>query len=218
MNDPRPLSARARWVCGIGGIALVLIGLLMICRPPYQFQFEFGTEIDLLSVAASTRDLTSFATVSFLAGLALLVFAVNGYRVIRVSAAGVSADTAVTENAKRQMGDGLDDSTSKKVTLTDEEPPVPTEAPIGQVSDPQGELDIFQLTDVPLQVIRDTLTNWPAEESKPPDLGAFEFAARRRGRGNHPWTLKFRGSRPIVVSYGGQAKSGATVQTLTGNQ
>jgi len=33
-----------------------------------------------------------------------------------------------------------------------------------------------------------------------------------RDADNHSWTLKFRGKKPVVVTYGGRGKTGATVE------
>lgn len=69
----------------------------------------------------------------------------------------------------------------------------------------------YALDLVPLHVMCDLLSNWPEDVAQPADLSAFEFAARRRGRGNHRWIIKFRGLEAIRVAYGGYEKKQATV-------
>lgn len=67
-----------------------------------------------------------------------------------------------------------------------------------------GETEaIYSLEAVPTQVIKDLLDNWPYDQQFPIHLAAFEFAARKLGEGNHPWTIKFKNLPAIRVSYGG---------------
>jgi len=64
-----------------------------------------------------------------------------------------------------------------------------------------------------MSVLTDALLKWPPDIKKPDDLSAFEFATRKTGKGNHPWTIKFKGRKAIIVSYGGYRKDEASVKT-----
>ncbi|MGI5940193.1 MAG: hypothetical protein ACOX8V_05850 [Thermoleophilia bacterium] len=80
-----------------------------------------------------------------------------------------------------------------------------------------GETEaIYSLEAVPTQVIKDLLNNWPYDQQFPIHLSAFEFAARKLGEGNHPWTIKFKNLPAIRVSYGGRRREARVCSSILG--
>ncbi|WP_315094731.1 hypothetical protein [uncultured Cellulomonas sp.] len=81
------------------------------------------------------------------------------------------------------------------------------------------DLGVVHPGDVPLAVLADLLAYWESRH----ETGRWRVrnlvgAARRTGRGNHPWIVAFRGRdgdlRYWRVSRGGRGKSQATVEEL----
>lgn len=69
-------------------------------------------------------------------------------------------------------------------------------------------LEFVEGEDVPLRVLADLVNRWRADGSTGRwTVGDLEWAARKSGRGNHPWILKFEGRDYVYrVAYGGKGK------------
>jgi len=129
-----------------------------------------------------------------------------------LSAAGVSAEAPdAAAVAKGYYGAPSEDRPRAEVTVQDKESPEPSEVPTGYLDAEDGRYAVYKLNELPISVITDALASWPEGDNKPEDLSSFEFATRKTGKGNHPWTIKFKGKKAVIVSYGGYGKVGATV-------
>jgi hypothetical protein len=70
------------------------------------------------------------------------------------------------------------------------------------------ELEDVELVDVPVRILGDLVQRWRADGSRGRwVLGDLQWAARKPGRGNHPWILKFAGRDYVYrIAYGGRGK------------
>jgi hypothetical protein len=155
-----------------------------------------------------TQNLTTSA--SILAAL-LLLYAINGLRVVRFSAGKVSLDTLSDEEANRTVSQVKSIDPSAELPIEPKLPPPETTASPEIVQTEKGKFERYQLSEVPPPVIQAALADWPEDNLPPKDWTDFMFALRKTGRGNHPWIIKFRDRMPVVVSYGGQGKEKPTV-------
>lgn len=220
MSNPQPhnqeLPSWLRWISGLIGIALSIGAFALMFGPPEKAIRELDGKNNVVKIVLESTDVTTPFLAIFLAGFALLVFAINGLRFAKISAAGVSAEAPDAAAAAKGYYDAPSDERPKaEVTVQDKESPEPSEVPTGYLEAEDGKYAVYKLNELPTSVISDALASWPVGDTKPEDLGGFEFATRKTGKGNHPWTLKFKGKKAVVVSYGGYGKAGATVaQTL----
>lgn len=201
-----------RWLSALIGIALSIGAFALLFCPPEKASRELDSKNNVVKIVLETIDVTTPFLAIFLAGFALLVFAINGLRFAKISAAGVSAEAPDAAAAAKGYYDAPSDERPKaEVTVQDKESPEPSEVPTGYLEAEDGRYAVYKLNELPTSVISDALAAWPEGDTKPEDLGSFEFATRKTGKGNHPWTLKFKGKKAVVVSYGGYGKAGATV-------
>jgi hypothetical protein len=58
-------------------------------------------------------------------------------------------------------------------------------------------------------LISDVYKHWPAElsDQKPGLWVDLEFVSKPKGKANSAWTVKFRNTPPIKVTYGSHAKT-----------
>lgn len=212
-SQPPMLGAAARWLLGVIGVALIGASALLVYMPPEPSTVERDSkDVQIKRVSAPT-DLSSVFVTVVLAGAGLLLFAVNGYKFTRFSAAGVTADSeSVAAEAKKQLSADAGDTPKIQIDRTSEPEPKPTQPPATTVDAQDEAYAVYTLIDVPAQVVQDALSGWPDEHRRPSTLAEFEFASRKRGKGNHAWQIKFRGSPPVVVTYGGFAKADPTVK------
>lgn len=202
-----------RWLSSILGIGLSVGSLAMLYCPPEKVSRELDGKGTVIKVLLESTDVTTPFLSIFLAGMALVVFGINGIRFAKITAAGVSAEAPdATAAATTYYKAPSEDRPQTEVKVEEKESPDPTDVPTGYLeAEDGGKYAIYKLNEVPSSVISDALASWPKEDSKPEDLSGFEFATRKTGKGNHPWTLKFKGKKAVIVSYGGFAKLGATV-------
>lgn len=212
-SQPQMLSTAARWLVGVIGVALIAASALLVYFPPAPSSVERNAEDEQVKRISVPTDLSSVFVTIVLSGAGLLLFAVNGYKFTRFSAAGVTADSeAVAAEAKKQLSASADDTQKIEIDKTSEPEPKPTQPPATTVDAQDEAYAVYTLVDVPAQVVQDALSGWPNEHRRPSTLAEFEFASRKRGKGNHAWQIKFRGSPPVVVTYGGFAKGEPTVR------
>jgi hypothetical protein len=202
----------ARILCGLGGALLLAMALGILFCPPTK-----GTTTYDDSGAIKTRVIETIdASVPFvsllIAGLGLLIFGINGLRITKVSAGDYSAEAgSVRKKAEEFHLAAEEQRPESPVAVPDKDSPEPSDVPIATVKSKEGDVAIYSLSEVPTAVIADALAHWPENEPKPDDLSSFEFASRATGKGNHPWVLKFKGKKAVVVTYGGHAKRTPTV-------
>lgn len=190
----------------LGGIAHAYL-------PPEKYFVERNGHWKVVKVLFETADTTILSAVLVIAGLVLVLYAINGYKLVRFSAGSFSAEA---EDAKGRAQNFYSSDADLQESRTVEAPrdaPQPTEPAVGTVKENGEELAVYELKDVPLSVVADAIGGWPEEDGAPRSTSDFEFATRKKGKGNHPWTIKFHGRPAITVSYGGKGKSGPTVES-----
>lgn len=213
MKNPRAfeLTVRQRTIGTVFAVVLMLLAFMVLYHPPAKSVTEVEDSTGEIRATKDSQDSTTPFLALFLGGLFLFVFSLNGIRFDKISAAGVSAEVSGPGEAAQEFyGTPKGDRTEEEVTVQDKEAPQPVDPPISYVERDDGRYAIYSLEALPAPVLGDALAKWPGED-KPGDLGSFEFASRKTGKGNHPWTVKFQGKRAVTVSYGGHGKTDATV-------
>ena len=204
----------ARWLCGLLGIAVMAMAIAAFWFPPVRITTEKDETQAIGKQVEQSADVATPFTVAFLASVALFAYGVNGYRLTKFSAGSIAAESESQAGTEAETFFSNTTPESSVETKYVEKPsPEPTESPVRVVERDGDSLAVFNLDDVPISVITDAVANWPEDTPQPNNLADFEFAARKRGKGNHPWTVKFNGSKAVKVSYGGHGKTGATVET-----
>lgn len=182
----KQLATWERWVAAVLGVALLALGVLAVvgCFPT---AYEWSGNGSLVKSTRSVSDLSGLVTVLATAGVALLIYALNGVRLIKFGAGSFNFEGG------------------PEVTAT----PQQSLAAVPGANTPPAERGA-----VPVQVIADAISAWPPDAGDPPTaLDQFESGWRREGRGSHPWFLKFK-DRPVVrVFYGGRGRSGPHVSS-----
>lgn len=195
---------------GVSGVLIVLAFIVLYC-PPSRSTVETNQNGTVIKTLEEMQDPTMPFLALFLGGLTVLAFTLNGLRFSKVSAGGVTAESAKAGKAAQEFYETpKEERAEEEVTVPDKDSPEPSESPISTTEQVDGRYAVYLLEAVPASVIGDALANWP-DANKPDDLSSFEFATRKTGKGNHPWTIKFKGKKAITVSYGGQGKTDATV-------
>ena len=193
------------------GAALCVGGLIYSYRPPQKVLVERDGHWRVVKASFEAADTTLLSAVLVIGGLVLVLYAINGYKIIRFSAGGFSAEADNAKERAQNFYKSEAGNTNSKTVEATREAPQPTEPPVGTINENGDELAVYELKDVPLSVISDAISAWPNEDGTPRSTADFEFATRKKGRGNNPWTIKFQGKPAVTVSYGGQGKPGATV-------
>lgn len=210
-SDQVELESWPRWCAATLGLILIGIAFFILYNPPDKFESEHTGNGSLARSTNSSIDVSTPFIAVFTAGFAVFLFALNGLRFTKVSAPGLTAEMVNPQKkAFEHFKLPADDRPESEVVL-DKMSPEPTEVPSSYLNAADGQYAVYKLTELPIAVITDALTSWPGNAAKPEDLSGFEFATRKTGKGNHPWMLKFKGARAIVVSYGGKSKTGSTV-------
>ena len=207
------LTKAERWIAGVSGLLSVAAAALLFYCPPMTKQFppQCAAPTCLTEVPASPMPLVVGLMV---AGILLVLFALNGRRLSSLKVAGVEAEMpGAAEAAKRN----LEKTAPQPEDEGEGEPPpgtTPTSRPSETITVRGIEYEIYALDDVPIRVIKDALAGIEALPAG--TLSRIDFIARRSGRGNHPWLMKFRDQDETwKISYGGQGKEDATVKALT---
>jgi hypothetical protein len=188
------------------------VAIIVWANPPVQAITEYSSKGDIVGVTERELDATTPFTILLVGALIIVGYVINGLRFSRVSAAGVSAEAKdAAKAAEDYYSESEGEREEEAVSIEDKESPEASEDPVEYVQHDDGKYAVYPLEAVPVTVIGDALSNWPEDVDKPDDLSSFEFATRKTGKGNHPWTIKFKGRKAVAVSYGGYGKSGATV-------
>lgn len=211
--QPPSLSNPTRWLSGILGTCLLAASAIALYKPPTPHTVKYDNNNKQVIRTSTPSDLTSIVIAVGLAGAGLVLYGLNGYRFTRVAAGSVGANSeAFAEGAKKQIAADSGAASTIKIDKSAAPDPSPTQAPTATIETNNEAYAVYELLNVPSQVVEDALANWPPEHRKPSTLADFEYASRKKGQGNHSWQLKFRGVPAVLVSYGGYAKSSVTVR------
>jgi len=202
------LTAKGRTVGWITSAILILVGFGAWCCPPTRSLTETNAEGKVIKAVNEQTDATTPSVVLIVGGLALHAFVLNGLRLSRISAGGVSAETLPSS---AEIEDVLESDQAEQIDIDGQPPPESGAAPIKSVQHEGTDYAVYQLPAVPAKVIKDLLEKWPDGMEKIENLGVFRFAMRKKGKGNNPWIVKFAERPRVTVSYGGRGKGGATV-------
>jgi len=212
------LTRVERTVVFLSALAALVVGLYLALCPGKQVKEErdeFGVVVKSSVEPSDHKELSLLFGAS---SLVLFFWGLNGLRLTKLTVGSVSAEAkppevkAAEEFAERGQA-------PKEVVVTDrpEENLVePTTEGEGTVVINDEAASVYSITTLPRYVLDDLLKHWPTEYEKPKDLSAFEFASKKKGKGNHRWTLKFKDLPALKVSYGGQGKDSATVSVSQG--
>lgn len=205
------LSSSEKRVAAILGIFLFCTAAYVLANPPKRhFEEESQTKQGLdRKRSHSPVETTTLAVVLLSSAIGLWGYSLNGLRIVRFGVGSLTAD-ASGPASKADAFFAQENPKTITVPPIEDPEPEPTESEEATITHNGEKLAVYTLDSLPLKVLLDALSQWPAGE-RPVDLGTFEFAARKRSQGNNPWTIKFRGKDAVSVSYGGKRKTGATV-------
>ncbi|MCX9158603.1 hypothetical protein OPU71_21020 [Niveibacterium sp. 24ML] len=207
------LTKNERIAVFVSAFLVLAFGLHLALHPGRDIKEErdkSGAVVKSSVEPSNHKELSLLFTAS---GLALFFWGLNGLRLSKLTVGSVSAESkspevkAAEEYAKRG-------EPQKEVVVAagqDENPAELVVEGAGTVVINHETEFIYPVTDLPRYVFDDLFNNWPKEYEKPKNLSVFEFASRKKGKGNHPWTIKFKDLPALKVSYGGQGKDSATV-------
>jgi len=210
-KEQLPTAAR---VCG-GVIAALLVSLAFVVLyfPPTNLLVEYDSDGEMARKVSEDISTNTPFFVLLISGAILGAFVINGLKVSKIAAGNFGAETRGAEEAAENFYKApQEERTQDTVKADNDESPEASEQPVSYIDHDGSRYAVYSLDAVPARVIRDALVNWPSDSSIPDNLSLFEFATRKMGKGNHPWTIKFKGKKAVTVSYGGYGKSGATVE------
>lgn len=209
------LSGRERFSIVFFAAAMICSAFFTATTPARLTTQEIDAAGKKTKVTITEQPRNEIAMLLFGIGAAMLFLGINGSRLSKLTVGAVTAETRSPE-VKAADDTAKKNEKPKEVTPPEVEPPEeetqPTTNPEGKVILENTAMSVFSRDAVPERVLQDALDRWPMSSAKPKDLSQLEFAARKSGKGNHPWILKFTGFEPIKVSYGGQSKTAPTVQ------
>lgn len=211
-TGPDMLSDRERVGAYIVGLAAVIAAVITLLCPPKTDRFppQCASKACLTEVRDKPISLIGIFLIS---GSVFGLFGLNGRRIFTLEMpgglkAGMAKPTEALEKAlsgKPVEEEELEDSPPSDTQ--------PTSEPATTVRISGIEYELYALSNVPIRVVRDALDN--IEDLPSGTLSRIEFIARKAGKGNHPWLMKFFGTDTTwKISYGGQGKDGATVTPL----
>jgi len=194
---------------------LFLVAAFLSALKPATLTVEERDAADKLTkMITSQVARTEITALCIVTGSVLFLFCMNGTRLSKFTIGSVSAESRPAEviaaDQAARKGTKL-----KEIAVIDnpsEEDTQPKAPEAGNAILSQTALSIYSRDAVPARVLQDALDAWPDESTRPTNLSMLEFAARKPGKGNNPWILKFSGSAPVRVSYGGRGKDDPTVQ------
>ncbi len=205
--------------------AIILVSVvLMAASYMLAFQYasqkstEWGQDGKITRITESPRNQTELAVLAASGALCCLIWGLSGVKISQFSAGPISMKAPSTEVGKAASRYSKTGQNPKEVRLerssavSDVQEECPDTDPQTTVKIKGEDHRIYSLDSIPWRVLGDLFTNWPREYPIPRDLSTFEFAARKDGKGNHPWIIKFRDNPAYIVSYGGHGKSTSTVQ------
>lgn len=206
------LTCCLRWLLGvlgvIGGVAAGLLWYHPGCRTVIAPTCPNGQ-----ATVPVSAEPTSLALLLTGTGLLLLLIAINGRKLVSLKLpGGIEATTSELEKKALEKAVGTDAKKLKAIEGDAPDSSAPDAIPSDKINLGGVELGLYKIDSVPTQVFRELLLK---ENIELPEKFSIEFVARKFGRGNHPWLVKFRENDwTWKVSFGGQGKSGATVTHL----
>lgn len=210
--DPQ-IKTPLRYFLAISGGLLVVAAFVVLYRPPTIVVRDIASSGQVLNAKLEITNVVNPFIAIFVSGCALVLFGVNGLRITRLHGARFGTETPELKEAEKYLKTPeLQDQATEVVGKDDESPP-PQDSPSGQVADTSNDqYYVYSLAEVPAKVLGDAISECPPGD-RPENMGTFEFATRKRGKGNHPWILKFNGKKAIIVTYGGYGKVKPTVDS-----
>ena len=195
-----------RWLRFVSSILALMLGvgaIAVVCYPPIRIDTDRDASGHVIKQFESPANMTTPFTVVFTAACGLLLYAINGYRITKLSAAGVVAVAAPTAGDRAQNYYSTESPDAAMATdAVNSDSPAPTATPSRVITTHGESWSVYELTDVPFSVIAAAIRRWPAQTQSPASFGGFEFATRRQGSGSHPWIVKFNGCPPIKIPFG----------------
>ncbi|MBT9610552.1 MAG: hypothetical protein IV110_10965 [Aquabacterium sp.] len=214
-NTTTSLSYAERLVLILWASLILGMSCVAAIKPIQLTSTETDSTGKRTKVTTTEQARTEVAILLAAVGSVILFLGINGSKLSKLTVGSVTAETRTPE-VKAAEATARDKTKPQEVTPPDADPPEeetqPTSTPEGKVILDNTALSVFSRDAVPERVLQDALDRWPTPDKKPTDLSLLEFAARKSGKGNHPWVLKFTGFEPVKVSYGGQRKTEPTVQ------
>ena len=206
-----------RWALGLVGVAAGAGAPALWFHPGTRKVLAPACSPGQWSLDVSA-DPTSLIVVLVGISTLLLVIALNGRRLASLKLPG-----GIEARSLEQQQKAVELAIASKVNLLSEATAAPAAADTFRVAPHDAspsasvvvggvELGVYRLDAVPCAVLSDLLKE---KVSDLPSLFAVEFVARKSGRGNFPWLIKFRGDERIwKVAYGGRGKDVPTVAEL----
>ena len=88
-NSSASLRSSARWLCGVLGVLAIAAAFAMSYLPPQRLVVERDAKEQTMKSTVSSSDTTTQFTALVISGFALLIYDLNGYRIIHFSAGGL---------------------------------------------------------------------------------------------------------------------------------
>lgn len=218
---PNPLAAPTTQLTWFERAAAAILGLAMyvgsVCftyAPPHLPQLLpdcSPTEtVECVATVAIPQDGLPLANLGV--GTLLFAFALNGRKLSSLKMGEAEANFS---EAAKELAEGVPDGEPSGASTAGDVAPAGTLPASGANTTTvhSKEMAIIGAADVPVQVLQDFLAKVKdlGEQAVPKSLSEIEYAARRTGRGNHPWIFKVKGCELISLSYGGQGKPDPTI-------
>ena len=202
-----PISHLNRWerrtVLGLGGLMFLLalyVGLARVERA----KTELGPTGARAWVVVDEVDRPAMAIAFLVAGLGFLGWGLNGLRLSKVQLGGMDAGSAA------QAAQALDAAgmAAMEVSVKSAHVPRPDDAMAEELTLRDGDAWVFDRVHAPLSLVADVVKHWPKElEHQKPGLWVdLEFVSKPKGKANSVWTVKFKHTPPIKVTYGSKSK------------
>jgi hypothetical protein len=208
------LSTCERTMIALAGVVALAIAMALTFYPTSRVKEERDGKNLVVKSSVEQTDQKELSLLLTASSLIMFFWALNGLRLSKLTVGSVSAETKV-DAVKVAEKYAKADQAPTDVTV-----PTPPPEDIKEPSNPvevgsvviHNELEaVYSLANTPRYVLEDLFKIWPVALPKPNDYSTFEFATRKKGKGNHPWTVKFADLPAFRISYGGQGKEAATV-------
>lgn len=203
------LTVYARWFLGIVGLLATAVGVFLLWQPPIRNAFPPQCA-NAECVAPVHADMAVPATALITGGLLLLVLGVNGRVLLSFKFGGAEAGLADAQkdaDVKAVLGKVVEEPDIAAMDAAEDQGPPLQEGRARVVR--IGEAELLRVN--PGQIPGRVLAALPPPLSTASDIS---WAARRTGRGNHPWYVKSKSERVFRISFGGQGKTEPTVTEL----
>jgi hypothetical protein len=211
-KEDRLLNKTERILAAMLGLFFLAAAGFIFWQPPLRTQFEISSA-ENSKFSFSNPETQTLVLALLICGIVLCPFAINGVRIFRLGFKDYSVDGAPPNPAEvRDVLAKNVDKLKQENQAADDQIPEPAAIITPTVNDASGEpFSVLKTSDLPDVVLKDAFLNWPSSDSPPKNLSDLDFALRKKGKGNHPWILKFQGKKPVVISYGGQGKTAPSV-------